>query len=495
MEVGVGYNHLSETAPSEAGRRTKHILRQIERITDAPPANTQIPDIAKHEATLDELLSYFPNHCLTWPGLAMVSTLTSYTYASNVINMARGSLKNSEKNQHAPTSNVRYYTRLASTHHLRVNDIPDYNEESLGRHLETFLWDVPSKFSDVLQPPWSLRSIGQGIENHPHGNFADRVKASLDGIDLPPNQSHPQSSTHRIVNVAMARRGNRDNVRDVLEEIRDKSNSQSEDYPAPTLILGENGEPLNIGRLEFVQKHHQRLKQQALLWVLKEMNSRQVARELKKARPDVVIDEKQYAAMLRKRKEKVLQRKPPKTGMQKSNTIKMTGKRRRSVLSGQKKKKNEQDYYEPLSAVRCPSITSDASGASTGIDTEFISLSPSITDLISSGQAIADEVGAFHLRGVQPVPDQVISSQLITGQKVLDQPFLGQPVSENANELMPGQAIDISNIHKDILAGTTIIRLPDMVRPGAILYDTPMVEDYEGYRSAEEVLDTIMGDG
>ena len=480
----MNYYHSSGINPSETGRRPKRNLRQSERLSDAPPADTQIPDIAKHEATLDELLSYYPNHCLTWPGLAMVSTLTSYTHASDVINKARGSLENSEKNQHAPRTNVRYYTRLASIDHLKVNDIPDYSEESLRRHLESFLWDAPSKISSVLQPSWSLRSIGQGIENHPNGSFANRVKASLVGFDLPQNQLYSQSPTHRIIDFAIARRGNRDNVRDILGEIRDKSNRQNDNYSAPAPIFDKNGEPLNMERLEFVRKHHQLLKQQALLWVFREMNSRQVARELKKARPDVVKNEEQYAAMLRKRKEKILQREPLQKGMHRSVYSQTTGKQQRGLLSDQDNEKNKQDCRESPSSVIYPLSTCDVPGASIGTDTDMDFLGPSTTDLASSCEVVAGEANTFHLGIGSSIPDQA----------VLDQPFLGQPIPENANELRPGQAIDISNIHGNMLARTTIVRLPDMLRPGAILHDTPMVESYEGHRSTEEIMETIMND-
>lgn len=491
-DTNKNFDHLSGTIPSEKGRKPKHILRQNERLSDAPPANTQIPDVAKQEATLDELLSYYPNHCLTWPGLAMVSTLASYTYASNVINKARGSLGKTEKNQHTPRTNVRYYTRLALIDHLRVNDIPYYSEESLKRHLESFLWDAPSKISDRLQPPWSLGSIGQGIENHPNGSFANLVKASLEGFNLPRNQLYSRSSTHRVIDFAIARRGNKDNVREVLEEIRGKSNGQSDGYSASAPVFDENGEPLNMDRLKFVQQHYQFLKQQALLWVLKEMNSRQVARELKKVRPDIVKNEEQYAAMLRKRKEKVLQCRRPQTGIQRSVPIKTIGKGQRFVLFEQADNKNVKDCHSTPSAVMCPSITCDILRTSIRTETDMESFNSSTASLVSSNEATVDETDDLHQGISPPIPVQMISNQISTGQIILDQISLGRPIPDTANELKPGQAIDITNLHSNMLAGTTIVKLPDRVSPGPILYDTPMVEDHEGDRIAEEIFDTIM---
>ena len=592
-------NYWFGVAPDEAEQRSRHGLKQYARVADAPPANTEIPDIARQEATFDELLSYFPNHCLAWPGLALVSTLASYTHTSNVISIARDSRKRSEKDQIVPKAKVRYALRLASIKHLKMNNIPNYDDENLKKHLKTHLWDIPSEISDDLQPPWSLRSIGQGILNHPAGHFANRVQASLQGSHSLPYQLGCEGQTQGIIDIAIANRRNRDSLRDILEEVWDRPKPGIDDQNCPTLVFNDNGEPLNMTRQQFIQNHHHCLKREALLWVLEEINAAQVAREVRKVHPDFVKDEIKYAGMLRKRKEKALKIKGFESTAETSSSTMVTGKRKESSFSHENKKKKQQQRHQPnddtflvsaqgnttneegpglqmipavptpaahnrkdeyMLPVICPSDTYDPGkkyympsliqpfqmplksleykkpltldripqgwlAHSFGPTTKALNSNPGTMGLgpklpnraLSSAattvtaftpqdslfsepssskqnQQTSVQIDWSQSNLARPAPSQLVSCQPISNRPISNQPVPSTYNPEDTNELKPGQAVDISTLHKDIANRTKIVKLPDTVRPGAVLYDTPLLEDYEGKSITEELEETFVNE-
>jgi hypothetical protein len=192
----------------------------LRRVPGAPGAETDLPWNDLADCTLEELITYYPEHVLNWPGLAllynhykhrMAGIGWDYTEVAIRIAASRGKQTDAKFNNklrqwvtmsggellkgYNPEEIQHYqglYKMLGSSTSINVSELL---QELMGR--------IPSRVAKKggLRPALPLAQVGAGIHVHPTGHFADRVRAALGhpGVQVHPSQP-PTSQYHPIIN-------------------------------------------------------------------------------------------------------------------------------------------------------------------------------------------------------------------------------------------------------------------------------------------------------
>ena len=193
-------------------------------IPGAPFRNTQLPLPFLADITIDELITYYPEHAMHWPGLALLilhanircvsKGITGFQRTANLIQNSRGDPDGSGTGKLASRVRVREWLTMAvrpllgpnyrtkEAHHLEslyAAISKDSSVSTVAEFINKHLWDPPAlEVLHGLQPPLPLYSVGKNVVVHPtNGRFKDRVLASMMGAEprVPPQlqsgQLHP----------------------------------------------------------------------------------------------------------------------------------------------------------------------------------------------------------------------------------------------------------------------------------------------------------------
>ncbi|KAK5000432.1 hypothetical protein LTR66_000733 [Elasticomyces elasticus] len=143
-------------------------------VDGAPPSDTQLPWGRIVHASFAEILAYFPNHCLTWPGLAILLIQKGYTAEAMAqqINMAYGTAGLPQSEWTILPRTIDYQWSVALKRVLR-------NGWTLPQHISSYL-KTDEELKDLMrrgplglhiEPPWALWRLGQGIVHAVEGTL------------------------------------------------------------------------------------------------------------------------------------------------------------------------------------------------------------------------------------------------------------------------------------------------------------------------------------
>jgi hypothetical protein len=184
---------VSQTPPHVAPRAS---TKDTKYIASAPAYDTALPWDLLADCTLEELLIYYPNHVLNWPGLALLFTHYghrivgqdwSHTATANRIDASRGIAKkysNSRLRQfllRAGTELISGYNPEEIQHYKSLYQLVQARAAAnVSDLLQSLLQQPPSAFHDRLQPVTPLHEVGTSISGiHPVGHFASRVQTAM----------------------------------------------------------------------------------------------------------------------------------------------------------------------------------------------------------------------------------------------------------------------------------------------------------------------------
>jgi len=197
-------------------------------IRGAPPRNTRLPIEMLSDATLEELLIYYPEHVLHWPGLALVALhtcirskvkgATGFKYISDLINGSRLLHKQGEDSNLVTVSRISigFWLKeaaktLLGSHYSTKEEIhmeclykaiaKDPKVQNVAEFLQKHLWDSPTEDKIAgLYPPEPLYAVRESVINHPeHGTFKDLVLRAVADMNVSAPQLSSGSHLHPII--------------------------------------------------------------------------------------------------------------------------------------------------------------------------------------------------------------------------------------------------------------------------------------------------------
>ncbi|TKA70759.1 hypothetical protein B0A49_10178 [Cryomyces minteri] len=157
-------------------------------IEEAPANDYALPKELMASITLEELATYFPNHCITWPGLALLLSQKGWTAASvsDHVSSSHGwtDLSSDERTRLRNTIGTKMNAAVRSIlgpiqgAKWSISVARDTAWLQSNEKLNSLLWTAPIRLS--LRAPCPLQSVGENIINHPQGQFAATVQAAMD---------------------------------------------------------------------------------------------------------------------------------------------------------------------------------------------------------------------------------------------------------------------------------------------------------------------------
>lgn len=279
------------------GRGYKNSPAAPERIPGAPPFETSLPIHELADCTMEEMLSYYPEHVLHWPGLAVVYNhyrfrLTNpifedtIQYIRNVrgdhIDISKRSFRRATTRTGCQILNG-YETGNFDGHMQPLSEAVQASGQSLEAFLESILWTPPKNIA--LQPSIPLSEVGSTVFNHPIGQFSSRVLAAMQNQTLPPP---PNKQSHPIIKRCLH------GSPEVNETMRD--------------TISFNYYPVHLPEEFVINHYYEQLTHEPLLYVLIKYSGNAIARMVPKG---VCPDQthagfKTFAAKLRKRQQMAL---------------------------------------------------------------------------------------------------------------------------------------------------------------------------------------------
>lgn len=304
-------------------------------IPGAPFRNTQLPLPFLADITIDELITYYPEHAMHWPGLALLilhanircvsKGITGFQRTANLIQNSRRDPNGSGKGKFATRSRVREWLTMAVRQLLGPNYCTkeadhleslyaaigkDSSVSTVADFINKHLWDPPAvEALGGLQPPLPLYSVGKSVTVHPpNGQFKDRVMASVRGSEphVPPQLQSGQ--LHPMVVV----------LNDFTSNSRDLQLHSAVGAVHPTTNqLDRDQYPRHIPQEDIITKYWTDLHGEPLLWTLLKYKMADVS---KKAPEEAIRacsgsnNRKQFHDALRQRKHAALQLRAARQG-------------------------------------------------------------------------------------------------------------------------------------------------------------------------------------
>lgn len=297
-----------------------------ERIPGAPPFETSLPIHELSDCTMEELMSYYPEHVLHWPGLAILYNHYRFRLSNPIfgdithyirnargdhVDIPKGAFRRATKRAGSQILHD-YKTGNSDGHMQPLSEAVQASGQSLESFLKSSLWTPPSDI--VLQPTIPLSEVGSSVFNHPLGNFAARVLAAMQNQMSPPPPNKYATQSHPLIKRCLH------GSPEVDEAMRE------------TISL--NYYPVHLPEEFVIQHYHTHLTHEPLLYVLIKYSGGQIARMVpEEACPDQThLGFKTYAAKLRKRQQMALLQR---------------GDRRKILCKGMSKKKYD-EVWESL---------------------------------------------------------------------------------------------------------------------------------------------------
>jgi hypothetical protein len=216
---------LDEDDSEDEDQTSYKVGRRRLLIPGAPFTNTQLPLPFLTDITMDELITYYPEHAMHWPGLALLilhanircvsaKGTTGFQRTANLIQNSRENPNESSAGKLATRVRVREWLTMAVRQLLGPNYRTkeadhleclyaairkDSSVNTVAKFINKHLWDPPAMEAlHGLQPPLPLYRVGKNVIVHPtNGKFKDRVMDSMKGTkpqippQLQPGQLHP----------------------------------------------------------------------------------------------------------------------------------------------------------------------------------------------------------------------------------------------------------------------------------------------------------------
>lgn len=312
-----------------------------ERVPGAPPFETSLPVHELSNCTMEELLSYYPEHVLHWPGLAILYNHYRFRLSNPIFEDSTQYIRNARgKHIEIPKRTFRRATKRTGSQILNEYDTGNFDGhmqplseavQASGQCLEVFLeyilWTPPKDI--VLQPFVPLLEVGSTVLNHPFGQFTSRVLAAMQNqmLNLPPSEY--ATTSHPIIKRCLH------GSPEVNETMRDS--------------ISLNYYPVHLPE-EFVMQHYYaQLKEEPLLYVLVKHSAGAIAHMVpEEACPDQTQGGyKTFAAKLRKRQQMALGQR---------------GERRKVLWKGMRKATHDETYDKLKKEYQEERITSDYGG-------------------------------------------------------------------------------------------------------------------------------------
>ena len=297
-------------------------------IPGAPFRSTRLPIQFLADITMDELITYYPEHAMHWPGLALLilhanircvsKGITGFQRTANVIQNSRKDPSGPSMGKLATRVRVREWLTMAvrpllgldyrtkEADHLEslyAAIEKDSSVTTVAEFINKHLWDPPAiEALEGLQPPVPLHCVGKNVIVHPaNGQFKARVMASMMGVEpevpaqLQPGQLHPM--------VMM--------LNDFTSNSQDLQLHSAVGAVRPTSHqLDRNQYPRHIPQENVITKHWADLYGEPLLWTLLKYKMADIS----KMAPEEAIkacsgsnNRKQFHDALRQRKHTALQ--------------------------------------------------------------------------------------------------------------------------------------------------------------------------------------------
>ncbi|QDS72382.1 hypothetical protein FKW77_008477 [Venturia effusa] len=315
----LSYENNSQWPDLSAGLERRHnddAIAAPERIPGAPPFETSLPIQELSDCTMEELLVYYPEHVLHWPGLAILYNHYRFRLLNSAFEDATQFIKNARGNHlDIPRQTFRRATKRAGSQILQDYETSNFDGhmqplseavqasgQPLGAFLESIIWVPPNDVT--LQPPVLLSTVGASVFNHPPGNFAARVLAALQNRTSPNPPNHSTAQSHPIISRCLH------GSPEVDETMRD------------TISL--NYYPIHLPEDFVIQRYYTHLAYEPLLYVITKYSTGAIARMVpEEACPDQThAGFRTFSAKLRKRQQMALLQR---------------GERRRVLFKGMKK--------------------------------------------------------------------------------------------------------------------------------------------------------------
>ncbi|TID20587.1 hypothetical protein E6O75_ATG05351 [Venturia nashicola] len=249
---------------------------------------------------MEELLTYYPEHVLHWPGLAILYNhyrfrLTNsifedtFQYVKTVrgdhIDISKRSFRRATKRTGMQILNG-YDAGSFDGHMQPLSEAVQASGQSLEAFLESILWTTPKGIA--LQPVVPLSDVGSTVLTHPVGQFSSRVVAAMQNQTSP----HPPNK-HGITSLPIIKRCLHGSP-EVDETMRE------------TISL--NYYPVHLPEKFVIQHYYAQLIHEPLLYVLIKYSGNAIAHMVP---AEVCPDQthagfKTFAAKLRKRQQMAL---------------------------------------------------------------------------------------------------------------------------------------------------------------------------------------------
>lgn len=182
-----------------------------ERIPGAPAFETSLPLHELADCNMEEMLSYYPEHVLHWPGLAVLYNHYRFRLSNPIFEDTTRYLRN-VRGDHVDVSrrsfrraSKRSGSQLLSGyepgdfdgHMLPLSEAVQSSGQSLAAFLESILWTPPKDI--ILQPCVPLSEVGSTVLNHPTGQFSSRVLVAMQNQTLPRPANDHSATSHPMI--------------------------------------------------------------------------------------------------------------------------------------------------------------------------------------------------------------------------------------------------------------------------------------------------------
>lgn len=329
---GTGFG--DDNGPDGQQSSYKHDGRWRCMTPGAPVRNSELPIDLLSDATLEELMIYYPEHVFHWPGLALLALHTSirskvkgntgFKAIANLVNNSRG-LYNLDEDPRHPVTRITVRGWLVDAAKVLLG--PDYSTkkddhlktlyavvardttvQNVTEYMQKHLWDLPPEEEvEGLSSRESLLHIGQNVVNHPeHGKFKDRVLCTMAGIPFTAPPPHDGHRFHPMILKLNDFSTSEDDVR--------ISSASGLAKPLPN-TLARDRYPTHISQGDMIEKYWPDLYGEPLLWTLLDYSMADIAKRISdEAFRTYSKTRGQFEATLRQRKRTALKDRAQRLG-------------------------------------------------------------------------------------------------------------------------------------------------------------------------------------